>query len=163
MKTHLFPLLAGTAVLLSGCGNAGSTAANGTGGAPDPAPDSSLGTRPTEGPWPAYEVENYTYTVRTLCFCADRGVPVVVTVRDGRVTDAVYARTGMGHRAGDAAGRWLRVTINDVIDAANTQDAYQVRVRWPEDQDYPASVWVDRDRDAADEEIGYSIRDVRPA
>ncbi len=111
-------------------------------------------------PWPAYAVDDYTYTLRVSCFCADAGVPVIVTVRDGKAIDAVYAHRGRGHAAGDPAGDWLRVTINDVIDAANTPHAYRVRVTWPQGQDYPTSVWVDRDAHTADEEIGYAIRHV---
>ena len=95
---------------------------------------------PERAPWPAYEVDDYTYTLRTACFCADGGVPVVVTVRDGVATDAVYAHTGRGHAAGEPAGDWMRVTINDIIDAANTKGAHLVRVRWPQDQSYPTSV-----------------------
>jgi hypothetical protein len=37
-----------------------------------------------------------------------------------------------------------------------------VRVRWPEGQDYPRSVFIDLDANGADDEIGYSIRDVTP-
>ena len=118
---------------------------------------------PTAAPWPAYDVEDYSYTLRTTCFCADGGVPVTVTVRDGKVTDAVYARTGYGHAAGANASAWMRVTINDVIDAANTTDAYRVEVRWPAGQPYPTAVWVDHAKNAIDEEIGYTIRNVTPA
>lgn len=133
-----------------------------TGGTPEPTPRGTPDPNPTAAPWPAYDVEDYTYTLRTSCFCGDRGVPVVVTVRNGEATAAVYAHQGSGHAAGDPAGDWMRVTINDVIDAANTKHAYQVRVNWPKGQDYPTSVWVDRDQNIADEEIGYSIRNVTP-
>jgi hypothetical protein len=35
-------------------------------------------------------------------------------------------------------------------------------VDWPKGQDHPTSVWVDPDANAADEEIGYSIRNLTP-
>jgi len=161
MSRHLVPLLVGAAVLVAGCG----TAARGTVAAdsPDSASRETPSTHPTAAPWPSYDVADYTYTLRTSCFCADRGVPVTVTVRDGKVTRATYARPGRGHTAGDRAPGWLRVTINDVIDAANTPHAASVRVRWPQGQDYPTSVWVDPDANTADEEIGYTIGDVTPA
>ena len=54
----------------------------------------------------------------------------------------------------------MQVTINDVIDAANDKRADSVTVRWPDGQDYPNSVWVDQDRNMADEERGYTIRNV---
>jgi major membrane immunogen (membrane-anchored lipoprotein) len=156
MKTPLVPALAvGVAVLVAGCGSAGSTAA--------PSSDRTPESHPTAAPWPSYDVADYTYTLRTTCFCADRGSPVTVTVRDGKVVEAVYAHRGWGHAAGDPAADWQRLTVNDVIAAANTEHAAQVVVTWPEGQDYPASVWVDPDAGAADEEFGYSIRDVTPA
>ena len=55
------------------------------------------------------------------------------------------------------------MTINDVIDTANDTGADTVKVRWPAGQDHPTSVWVDRDTNTIDEEIGYTIRDVDPA
>jgi hypothetical protein len=132
-------------------------AAQDTGGTPEPS------SHPTGPPWPAYDVDDYTYTLRTACFCADGGVPVIVTVRDGVATDAVYAHRGRGHAAGEPAGDWMRVTINDIIDAANTRGVHLVRVRWPQGQSYPTSVYVDRDANTADEEIGYTVRDVTPS
>lgn len=161
MKHHSVPLLLAATALVAGCGGARDGGAQDVGGTPRP----SLGTpepRPSGAPWPAYDVADYTYTLRTACFCVDGGVAVVVTVLDGVATDAVYAHAGGGHAAGDPAGDWMRVTIDDIVDAANTKDAYQVRVRWPQGQPYPSSVYVDRDANTADEEIGYSIRDVTP-
>ena len=162
MKRHRVPLLVGAALLVGGCTAAGDVAVDGTGGTPEPAPSGTSSPHPTAAPWPAYEVDDYTYTLRTTCFCADRGVPVIVTVRDGKAIHAVYAHRGRGHAAGDRAGAWMRVTVNDIIDAANTQNAARVRVDWPTGQDHPTSVWVDPDANAADEEIGYSIRNLTP-
>lgn len=155
MKSRLAPLLLGAVLAMTGCATTGTDAVGDDLATPRPHTEHER--------WPVYDVQDYSYTLRISCFCPDRGVPVVVTVRDGIATDAVYAARGRGHAAGDGAGDWMRVTINDVIDAANTEHAYQKRVRWPDGQDYPSSVWVDRDANAADEEIGYSIRDVRPA
>jgi hypothetical protein len=155
MKRGLAPLLLGAVVVVTGCGSTGTDAVADDVGTP------VAHTKHTR--WPAYPVADYSYRLRISCFCADAGVPVIVTVRGGIAVDAVYAAKGRGHAAGDEAGDWMRVTINDVIDAANTEHAYRKRVRWPDGQDYPSSVWVDPDANAADEEIGYSIRHVQPA
>jgi hypothetical protein len=160
MNKHLVSLLVGAAVLVAGCGAAADVTAADTGGTPEPSSHTTEEPHPTAAPWPAYQVDDYTYTLRTLCFCAERGVPVIVTVRDGKPIAAVYAHGGYGHAAGDDAGDWMLMTIDDVIDAANTKHAYQVRVHWPEGQDYPASVWVDQDANTGDEEVGYTIRNV---
>jgi uncharacterized protein DUF6174 len=160
MNRHLVPMLVGAAILVAGCGTGRTVAedAGGQGSTPTPAP-----THPTAAPWPSYDVADYTYTLRLTCFCADRGVPVTVTVRDGKVTDAVWARGGWGHRLGAPAGDWMRLTIDDVIDAANAEHAHSVVVTWPKGQDYPRSVWVDHSAAIADDEVGYSVSDVVPA
>lgn len=168
MRTHtgsrvatLVALLMAGAVALVGCGVRVGVA---HGGSPEPAPVSTGTAHPhPSGSWPAYGVADYSYTLRIGCFCIDRGVPVTVTVRDGQVVDAVYVHKGVGHAAGAPASQFMRVTINDIIDAANTRHAYQVRVQWPDGQDYPTSVWVDEDANMADEEIGYTIHHVAVA
>jgi hypothetical protein len=144
-------------LLLAGCGAHGQTSGSDHAG---PSHTTTDPTSHTPGPWPTYPADDYTYTLRVSCFCADAGVPVVVTVRGGRAVNAVYARTRYGHTAGATAGQWLRISLNDVIDAANAQDAYRVEVMWPEGQDYPRSVWVDHSAHTADDEIGYSVRHV---
>lgn len=151
--------------VLGGCGtrdavDAGAQAVES--GSTTPAPDSGT-AQPSGPPWPAYGVEDYTYTLRVRCFCPDAGVPITVTVTDGKAVDAVLATKGSGRPAGASAPEWARVTINDVIEAANDTKADTIEVRWPAGQDYPTSVWVDRDTNAIDEEIGYTIRDVDPA
>ncbi len=159
MNKRLVPLLVGVTTLVAGCGSFGH-ATTARGGTPEPAPRGTPESHPTATPWPGFDVDDYTYTLRTACFCADGGVPVIVSVRDGEAVGAVYAQRGRGHAAGDDAGDWMRVSINDVIDSANNEHASEVRVRWPQGQDYPTSVWIDRDANMADDEIGYSIRDV---
>ena len=170
MRRHPVPTLAALALLalLNGCGS--QEAADGSEHAEDPGtqtsaatPASDPGTAPPGGPpWPLYDVDDYTFTLRVDCFCPDAGVPVTITVIDGKVVDAVFAKKGSSRPPGAPAPEWQRVTINDVIGAANDTDAYDVDVRWPADQDYPTSVWVDRKASTIDEEIGYTIRDVDP-
>jgi hypothetical protein len=165
--THGVRTLAALALiaLLGGCGTRDAVEAAAQArdrGTPRPAATlaSDPGTAPPNGPpWPAYDAEDYTFTLRVRCYCADAGVPITVTVTDGKVVDAVRATKRSGRPAPD----WARVTINDVIDTANDTDADTIDVRWPAGQDYPTSVWVDHDTDTIDEEIGYTIRDVEPA
>lgn len=112
-----------------------------------------------------FDGADYTYTLRVNCFCSDGGVPISVTVRDGEVVDAVYARKGRGHAAGDQVDKWRRLTIEDIIDEADkarANGAAEVDVAWPDGQDHPDSVSIDQDRRMADEEIGYEISNVSP-
>jgi hypothetical protein len=161
MRTaHVAALAA--ALVLTACGSGSGGTATDPGGSVSPTA-SSPGTpeaSPTVGSYPPYEPQDYAFTLRVQCFCAGVGTPIRVTVVDGEVTDAVYAKNGRGVRKGDPADARLAVTIEQVIEAANDTEAASVQVRWPDGQDYPSSVYVDRDKDMADEEIGYAVSDV---
>ncbi|GAB3773582.1 hypothetical protein GCM10027600_35110 [Nocardioides ginsengisegetis] len=144
-----------TTFLLSACGQ-GTPVASDPGPSESPTPTAS----PTVGTYPAFAAADYAFTLKVSCFCADAGQPIRVTVAGGKVSGAVWARTGRGHVEGDPVEKYRWITINDVIDAANDTGAAQVDVTWPEGQDWPTSVYVDQSKNMADEEVGYTVSDV---
>jgi hypothetical protein len=130
--------------------------------ATDSASSSATGT-PTVGSYPELAATDYTYRLSVQCFCAFGSSPVQVTVHDGEVASAAYAKDSGGRQdahAGQPAPKSLWLTINDVIARANDTTAARVTVDWPAGQDYPNSVFVDQNTDMADDEIGYTISDV---
>jgi hypothetical protein len=144
-------LAAGAALLaLTACG----TDAGDSAGDPTPAPS------PTVGSYPSFEPEDYTYTLRVTCYCPGAGDPIRVTVRDDEVVDAVHLENGPGHHRGDPAEDVRRLTLDDIIGAANDTQAFEVDVRWPDGQDYPSSVQVDLQERMVDEEFGNRVSDV---
>lgn len=161
MKSTFIAAGAAAFLVLVGCGTESDPEA-----ASDPTPTSSSTpiptAEPTVGTYPSYEPEDYSYTLGVSCFCADAGAPIRVTVVDGEVTNAIYTGDGRGTKEGDRADDFRWITINDVIDAANDTEAASVKVKWPDGQDYPSSVYVDQDELMVDEEVGYEITDVAP-
>lgn len=155
MRTALVAAVAAT-VVLSSCGTGNRDTAIDPGAQPSTQPTAV----PTVGTYPSFEPTDYAYTLRVSCFCADANVPVRVHVAGGEVTSAIYARDGRGYDQGDPVDDFHRLTINDVIDAANDTGAYSVQVEWPAGQDHPDSVYVDQDDHIMDEEVGYAISDV---
>ncbi|PWN01479.1 hypothetical protein DJ010_18185 [Nocardioides silvaticus] len=115
---------------------------------------------PTVGTYPEFAEPDYTYVLEQTCFCPLAG-PVEITVEDGEVTSAVVLK-GMrgGLKKGDDAPEYLWKTLNEVIDEANDTEAFKVDVAWPEGQDWPDSVSVDRMENAVDEEVYYTVHDV---
>lgn len=150
------------ALLLAGCGDSD------PGLAEDPAasgsPSQEPSQEPTEDP-DGFGPTDYSYTLTLTCYCPDAGVPIRVTVADDEVVSAVYARSGGrgGAQAGEEVPLARVLTIDEVIEAADDPDAHRVEVDWPEDQDYPSSVAIDRSERVVDEEIGYRLRDVEVA
>jgi hypothetical protein len=148
------------ALALSGCSDddGGDTA---TDPGSDPTTQDTPTADPTVGTYPAFEAEDYAYTLQVSCFCPDAGVPIRVTVADGEISEAVYGEKGAGHQEGDAAPEYWELSINDIIDELNAAtDAENVQVKWPDGQDYPSSVSIDQSSKIADEEIGYTISSV---
>jgi len=152
---------------LTACGSD----AGGNDAASDPAPTSATSTptpsptvSPSAGSYPEFAPTDYTYSLSVGCFCMDAGTPITVTVVDGKVVKAVYAKADSGRggaNAGDPADQRYWMTINDVIALANDTKADRVTVDWPPGQDYPNQVYVDAHKDMADDEISYTIADVQ--
>ncbi len=110
-------------------------------------------TRPT-----SYPEDNYTFVVSRLCECVDGGVRIAITVEDGKPVDARYVQKGYGHQAGEQVSeKYLWITLDDVIDLANTKKADDVTVVWPDGQDYPKTISVDYDFNVADDELSYVV------
>ena len=57
-------------------------------------------------------------------------------------------------------GKYLTLSIQDIIDLGNDQKAAKVTVDWPAGQLYPTSVYIDRNKMIADEEVTWVISDV---
>ena len=123
-------------------------------------------TAATAGSYPEFAPTDYTYTLGVGCFCMDSGSPITVTVADGEVVKAVYAKDAIGRggaQAGEAVDHRYWMTINDVIAEANNPKADHVTVDWPGGQDYPNQVSVDPNRETTDDEVFYTISNVQVA
>ena len=82
------------------------------------------------------------------------------------IVEAVFEKGGGrgGAKAGEPAPEFFELTIDDVIAEAEDAEeagAARVDVTWPEGSDYPTEVYIDRDERMADEEIGYTLSDVK--
>jgi hypothetical protein len=150
-----------TVALLAGCGNDASPVAEDppVSSAPTPTPTPTA----TQGTYPAFAAQDYTYTLTVWCFCPSAGTPIAVVVEGGEVTSATYAEDGSGRgvvTAGDEAPEPFRLSLAEVIEAANDTGAASVEVDWPDGQDYPSRVAVDGDTRIADDEVSYEVADV---
>jgi major membrane immunogen (membrane-anchored lipoprotein) len=154
---------------LTGCGSGDDGDVVATDPAPTSPPTSATTTptptpsaEPTVGSYPEFTATDYTYELTITCFCMSSGNPMEVTVADGRVVDAAYGTGASGQvQAGDPVDPAFRLTINEVIAKANDTTADKVKVDWPTGQGYPNSVYVDGSSQIADDEVGYTIADVR--
>lgn len=122
-------------------------------------PTSDPTAEPTVGTYPELDAEDYTYVLEQVCFCPVTG-PIKVIVEDGEVTSAVVLKGGQGIEKGSNAPDYLWITINDVIAQANDTEAADVQVTWPDGQDWPDRVSVDKVELATDDEISYVVRNV---
>lgn len=107
--------------------------------------------------FPSYAHEDYRYHLEVLCYCPQVGT-VEVVVRDGEVTAATSLD---GPTAGVSAPDFAWLSIDDIIEMANDPAIAKAKVDWPEGQDHPSSVMVDRIAQAIDDEVTYTIKDVQ--
>ena len=117
---------------------------------------------PEPGSLPEYPYTDYAYTLEQRCFCANIDQKYRITVQGGKAVSVAWATAGEGHEVGDKVpgGKYLTLSIQDIIDLGNDTKAAQVKVDWPAGQLYPTSVYVDREKLIADEEVTWVISDV---
>ena len=166
---HAFTALALVGVLsLAACGgDDGTTAADPapTTSTAEPTPTAPTPTAPTTAPKPGslpdFPYPDYEYTLEMRCFCANIDQKYRITVAGADVSNVKWATNGDGHVVGEElTDDYLRLTIQDIIDLGNDPDAAQVDVEWPAGQEYPTSVYIDKDKMTADEEVTYVISEV---
>jgi hypothetical protein len=117
---------------------------------------------PEPGQLPDFAYSDYAFTLEQRCFCANIDQKYRITVQGGEVVAVTWATAGRGHQVGDdvPGDLNLRMTIQDVIDLGNQKGAAQIDVDWPAGQLYPTSVYIDREKTIADEEVTWVISDV---
>lgn len=123
------------------------------------APGSDAPGDDATGDYPTFAPEDYAFRLEVLCYCPQVGA-VRVRVRDGKVVSARMLQDARSAPKGAEAPAYAKKTINDIIALANDSKAASVDVTWPDGQDYPSAVAVDRIADATDDEVTYTIRNV---
>jgi len=118
--------------------------------------------RASTGEFDPVALEDYTYTLERTCQCPDFGT-VMVTVEGGEATGAEFQENVPGAEPGDPAPEDYWLSINDLLAEANDPEADDVAVAWPEEQEWPTTIYVDYDQKAEDDEFFYRVSDVQPA
>lgn len=134
----------GAAVLFGGCSLLS--------GSREPAALASARAR-----WAAAGSDSYTLTLERSCFCPEeyRG-PFAVTVRGGAVASVTLRDQAL------PADRALSVDgLFDLIADAYARDAARVDVTYDPATGHPTQIYIDYLAQAADEEVGYTVSDLR--
>lgn len=151
-------------LLLTSCGSDDSAATDGTresdssqsaSGSPSIAGSSS--PTDTSATWPEFGPPDYSYQLEVLCYCPQLG-PINVVVKDDQVVRATRAR---GAARGTSVPEFASLTINEVIAMANDPSVAKATVTWPDGQDHPSVIEIDRIAAAIDDEVTYAIKKVR--
>jgi hypothetical protein len=116
-----------------------------------------------EAKWKAASANgNYDYTVQFGGFTApEYRRPITVSVNNGQVSNMTYADTG------EAVSADRQVSVPSMSDLfQELRDAYknnaaQVNVTYDPTYGYPSSMYIDRSATMADEEVSYSVSNVK--
>jgi hypothetical protein len=111
-----------------------------------------------EWQWRARAIPQYRYVVRTGCHCPiERARPVVIDIRAGEPPTLRYDGTGDPAPAELFARYAPMEQMFALVHAALAAGAAQVIVRYDPSYSYPATIVVDYDGGAEEDEITYTI------
>ena len=106
--------------------------------------------------WEAAGLDDYTFDVRRVCFCASVE-PIRVVVQDGEAVSHTVIATG---EPVPAEERHLFPTVPglfDFIEDAIEQRAHSIEATYDPGLGFPVQVFVDYKANVADEELGFEI------
>ncbi|TQK70148.1 hypothetical protein FBY23_1920 [Nocardioides sp. SLBN-35] len=164
MSTMRPPSAAVTAALtvplllaLSACSHESDRAADRTTATAPGSSGTATGSASAAPTYPTFAAQDYSYHLEVLCFCPQTGT-VEVVVHDGEVEQATSVD---GPLAGSPAPEFARLTINDILEQAHAPGIAKKKIEWPDGQDHPSSVMIDRIAQGVDDEVTYTIKDVQ--
>jgi hypothetical protein len=109
--------------------------------------------------WVAHRPQPYAFTVRRACFC---GLPGDVRVY--AMNDTVVAAVQLPDGAAiDKRNAQSIEQLFDFIERAIAEHAAVIRVSYDPELGYPSSIEYDRATNVADDEVTYTLTDVKPA
>jgi hypothetical protein len=107
--------------------------------------------------WEDAGIDDYTFDLQRVCFCAGGVDPVRIVVRDGSAVSYTVVATG---EPLTAEWRQWYPTVDglfDFLEDAIERDAHRIDVDYDPGHGVPVHVFVDYDENVADEEMGYEV------
>ena len=142
---------------------------------PRPTPRADSASQPTESvpatlerhyaAWQAARPARYAFEYRVDCFCIGGGRWYLVTVDSGRVTSATVSDSASGGKGGPLALEFVPTIDSLFVFArrAYAEKADSVAVELDTAIHHPTRLYIDRMVQAADDEVTYSVRALRPS
>ncbi len=111
--------------------------------------------------WRSQGASDYRYVYQATCFCIQEAViPVEIQVTDGSIVSVTAVETGEpadpAFFSGDLTIDGLFATLSAALD----QDPARFDVTYDPELGYPRSAFIDFDERVADEEQGFTARDM---
>lgn len=110
--------------------------------------------------WEALGILDYGFEFQLNCFCGGLGIePIFIEVREGEATNVVVLATGESLDPGDQPVP----TIDDLflqMEEALSRDPHMFRAQYHPAMGYPMEVFIDFEKNAIDEEWGFTVRNL---
>ncbi len=123
---------------------------------PDPDGPTVSSLDDAEALWEAADLTDYDMTYREVCFCPE--VRIMVTVRDGQVTETV----SLGEFDPQRDGRTVESLFAEIRQAFD-EGAASVNVEYDAELGHPTGYFIDFSEEMADEEFGITVESLTPA
>ena len=108
--------------------------------------------------WEALDLNSYSFTLQISCFCTEE------TTRPKEIKVVNNQITLVNEIPYDPEDHWNVMTISqlfDEIENAEREEVFMLSVEYDTDKGFPNSVYIDREEMIADEEIGYTVTNLK--
>lgn len=113
--------------------------------------------------WEARPFRDYAATLERQCFCLPAATePVRIEVRQGQIVRRVDPETGEPVADPPPVPVPTVDGLFVILLEAVEGDAAAIELEWNAELGFPVRFFIDYDRQVADEELGFEVRDVEP-
>jgi hypothetical protein len=126
--------------------------------------DTATGTQPEKDLWLALGIQNYDFVYQVSCFCAILGPnPAKISVRDNTVTGVTSADSTISLGVTPPLSSYPTVdSLFSILERAQKATPTGVTVEFDQTYHYPSKIFVDPVKNAADDEITYTVQKFTP-
>jgi hypothetical protein len=112
--------------------------------------------------WAKQNISKYRYTLRRSCFCLPKATePVMIAVRNGKVTSIVAASNGQPANPEYFTKYDSIAKLFEIVEDAIARKAYRLSVTYHPTLGYPTKIDIDYDKQMADEELSLTIENLQ--
>lgn len=113
--------------------------------------------------WESQDIDDYSYVLRRICFCAGTTQPARIVVENGETVSVTIVETGEPVGEHEVEFFLTIPGLFDFVEDAIDREAHSIDVAYDPDRGIPLTISIDYEELAVDEEMAFEASQFEPS